>query len=213
LAKKRSHKRKKHEELPEWKHKVKEWNEHHLEWLEKAVEAMIPWLVLCLLIVIVSEFGHEINHYVFEKIIHRPIHILDAMAEVAHHHEHAVHLIDTIIILFFVVDLFFKFWKQATVWKWFRKYFLDILACTPMGVFMGGAGGAAVAAGTISEGQSITHAALESEKIVQKAVKVEQAVKVQKVAGRSTKLMRLVTRIPRLLRLVRLRHFFVKRKK
>ena len=75
----------KEENLPPWKEKWHNLNEHYLSWLEKIVEKLIPWLVILLLIIILGEFSHQLNFFHW--------HWMDSVAEFFHHYENIVHIV------------------------------------------------------------------------------------------------------------------------
>lgn len=213
--------RRKHieEDLPKWKLKILRFNHKYFNWLEYFVEHSIPWLVLMLLFIVIAEFGREINH-LFEIIFRHSFHFLDRLAEIAHHYPNEIIIADKIIIGFFVIDLYFHFFKKATLKSFLRTYFLDILAILPLGFLLG------VATREIGGAQSATHIivdtermakSLEAEKIVAKSAEAEkllksvEAGKISEVVKGGT-IIRIIARIPRFLRLYRLYYFFTSKK-
>jgi len=85
---------------------MKSW----LHKIELIVDKIIPYSLILLLFVIIGEifFSHEIEPYSFY-----------------------VSIIDGFIIFIFVVDLTFKYVRTKTIPKFFRKYWLEIIAIFP----------------------------------------------------------------------------------
>ncbi len=82
-------------------------------WLHKIeviVDKIIPYLVLILLILIIGEFTHY-------KLIEE--------------NENLVLAIDYIIVLFFIMDLSFKYYRVRNAKIFIKKYWLDIIAVFP----------------------------------------------------------------------------------
>ena len=82
-------------------------------WLHKIeviVDKIIPYLVLILLILIIGEFTHY-------KLIED--------------NEDIVLLIDYIIVIFFLIDLSFKYYRVKNFKIFVKKYWLEILAIFP----------------------------------------------------------------------------------
>jgi hypothetical protein len=179
----RFHKLRKHKEtsLPKWKRKWSDFNEKHFLWLEKAVDQFIPWLVLALLVIIFGEFSHYINVFHWQWP--------EKVALFFEEHDTDVMFLDKVIVTFFIIDLYFNFFKKKTVWSFIKTSFLDILAIAPLGLIFRVA--------EIGEAQSALHVGAEFEKEAAKASRVAKEV----------------SKIPRFFRLNRLTHFFVKRKK
>jgi hypothetical protein len=204
--------------LPHWKKGMLEFNHRFFGWLMEFIEKAIPWMVLVLLLIIVAELGHDING-LLHNWFHTEWHFLDVMAEFAHHYHYYVTLIDQIIISFFILDLYFNFFRKASLLGFVKTYFLDILAVLPLG-FIAGA-----LTKEVSTAQSATHVLVDTERIATRSLEVEKiaarSVEAEKVAVetfkferitkyfKSQRFIRLFTRIPRLLRLYRLTSFFV----
>jgi len=181
--------------IPSWKKKKDKYNEKKYGKLINFVEKAIPWLVLVLLAVIIGEFGHDINHFIESMGFHEWI-WLNNFSDYLHHHEIIVVVVDYVIISFFLMDLYFGYWKYATNVQFVKGKFIDILAILPVGAFTG----------TIkltTQAQEVFHAAIDSERI---AVRSLEASRISK-ASRS---VRLFTRIPRFLRVFKLRDLFKK---
>ncbi len=188
--------------FPRWKLCWSHFNEHYFGWLERFVDGLIPWLVLLLLFIILGEFSHSLNVFHWGW--------LDAVAEFFEHYEKAIKIIDAVIIAFFVVELYFHYFKSRTFLHFLKSSFLDILAVLPLGFVFRLARLFRIR--RISESQSLLHLATKLEKTAARlAHEGEIASKVAKLE-KTTKLSRLITRVPRFLRLARLRGFF-KRKK
>ncbi|MBT4540252.1 hypothetical protein HOC35_01945 [Candidatus Woesearchaeota archaeon] len=210
-----------YEQLPHWKKGMLEFNHRFFGWLIEFIEKAIPWMVLILLLIIVAELGHGING-LLHNWFHTEWHFLDVMAEFAHHYHYYVLLIDQTIISFFVLDLYFNFFKKANLWRFVKTYFLDILAVLPLG-FIAGA-----VAKEVGTAQTATHIVVDTERIATRGLEVEKiaarSIEAEKVAAetfkferitkyfKSQRFIRLFTRIPRLLRLHRLFHFLVPKK-
>jgi len=217
-----------HDKLPNWKKKVLLFNHRYFNWLEILVEYAIPWLVLMLLFIILSEFGHSINVFI-EKIFHHSFHFLDVIAEFAHQYSNEIVLLDKIIIGFFIFDLYFHFFKKATISGFIRTYFLDILAVLPLGLVVGALtreiGTAQTATHIVVDAERLATRATEAERIAVRAVEAERfavrAVEAEKIVvksaeleklakvGRGSRFLKFFSRIPRLLRLYRIYYFFI----
>ena len=191
--------------LPPWKKRWNNFNETRFGFIEHFVEKAIPWLVILLLFIILGEFSGYLNVFHW--------HWMDQVAEFFHHNESTVLLIDKIIISFFVVDLYFNFFRKRTLWLFFKTSFLDILAVAPLGFVFRVSG--------LVESQSVLHVTTEVEKsavkvlregeVASKIVKAEEAIKFARIE-RMNKVLRAIVRAPRLLRLYRLLFFFKKKK-
>ncbi|MBW2980694.1 hypothetical protein KY360_04740 [Candidatus Woesearchaeota archaeon] len=220
------------EKLPRWKKTVDDFNIDHFEKIERFVKKAIPWLVLLLLFIILGEFAGGINRQIVARITGHESHFLEQVVEFMHHYHTWVIILDEIIIAFFVLDLYFNFFKSVTFGRFVKKYFLDIIAVTPVGLFFRGSEAVALA-GDIGLGQEITHVATETEraivegeriakegeKIVKEGERIAKVVEAEKAAkatrlsrtARAPRLARLA-RLPRLVRLWRLKTFFKKKK-
>ena len=225
------------EKLPRWKKRVNDFNRDHFEKIERFVKKAIPWLVLFLLFIILGEFSGGINRQIVARLIGHESHFLYSVEEFMHRYHTLVVILDEIIIAFFVIDLYFNFFKSATFGRFLKKYFLDIIAVTPVGLFFRGTEVAGLA-GEIGLGQEITHVAteteralVETEKITKGLTEAERSAKALTEAERSARALteaekaakaarlsrtartgRIVARTPRLVRLWRLRHFFRKKR-
>jgi len=203
--------RKRKEKLPPWKAKWNHFNEHYLGWLEHIVEKLIPWLVLLLLLVIICEYSNYLN--VFQW------HWVDVISEFFHHYEHEIHIFDQVIIGFFIVDLYFNFFKKATVQSFLETSILDIIAVAPMGLIFDFAGVG------VGEAQRALHVTTEIEKeaaialretklasrLTREAEEAARLARLEKTAGLSSRIVRFMSRIPRLFRLHRISDFWKKK--
>ena len=180
------------DELPKWKRTVLEFNHKYFHWLEHIVEHAIPWLVLILLFIIIAEFGNEINRFI-EFLFNRSFHALAEVAEIAEKNHATILAMDKVIISFFVVDLYFNFFKKATLKSFFRTYFIDVIAVLPLGLAL------EAVAREIGGAQSVTHVAVDTERIAVRAAKTTRIIK----------LIRAIARLSRAIRLYRLYYFFV----
>jgi len=192
--------RKKKERRPKWKKKWDDFNEKYFHWLESFVEAVIPWLVLALLFILLGEYAHDLNVFGW--------HWMDAVTEFLHHYESAVHLFDQIIIGFFCIDLYFNFFKKATLESFVKTSILDIIAVAPLGSLLRVA--------EVGEAQLFVHVGGE----VPKATKLTRAEELARLArlekstvlGRAaSRVGRAITRIPQLFRLHRISDFWKKK--
>jgi len=181
-------------ELPPWKRKVHEFNEVGLRYLHDFVKKLIPWLVLLLLLIVAGEFGHDINHFIHNMGFHE-WGFLNKFGDFVHHYKGEVLMLDNMIIVFFVIDLYFNFFKSPTFQDFLKHNFIDILAVIPAGIII------SEGAKLSTEAQQLTHVAADSEKMVGRGLK----------AAKSTRIVRLLSRIPRFFRVLRLRDFFRKK--
>lgn len=208
-------------ELPRWKKRVNDYNIDHFEKIERIVKKAIPWLVLLLFFIIIGEFSGGINSLIVKMGGHET-HFLEQVEHFMHEYHTYVLILDNIIIAFFVLDLYFNFFKTATFFRFVKRYFLDIIAVTPVGLFFRG-GEVASLAGDISLGQEVTHVATETERVIvegeriakegEKIARIAEAEKAAKAArlSRGTRVGRMA-RLPRLARLWRLKHFVKKKR-
>ncbi len=203
--------------LPEWKNKILLWNEKNLGKIELFIEKMIPFLVIILLLIILAEFGESIAH-LFEKMFH-----------LSEEHHTAIIILDYVIIGFFAVDLYFAFFKKATLWRFIKAHFIDIIAIIPVTVFLRAYLAASAIFDSIEAGQKITHVisdvpkVIEATKDIEKIARAEKILKAEeslsktiKIEQGSTKVIqsaKLFSNIPRTARLFRIRHTINDKKK
>lgn len=215
------------EKLPSWKKKVNDFNDFKLGKFERFVKKAIPWLVLLLLFIILGEFSGGINSLIVKMGGHET-HFLEQVERFMHDYHTYVLSLDNIIIAFFVIDLYFNFFKSITFGRFIKRYFLDIIAVTPVGLFFRGSeiAGLAGIAEEVALGQEVTHVATETERVIvegeriakegEKIARIAEAEKAAKAAkaarlSRGAKATR-ITRLPRLARLWRLKHFVRKKR-
>lgn len=206
LLKRISHLRKqKDANLPKWKEQWNHFNETKFGWLEHFVESSIPWLVFILLLIIVGEFSDTLNIFGWEWI--------ERITIFFEHNKTAVMIIDDIIIAFFVIDLYFNFFKKATVWSFLKSSFIDIVAIAPLGLIF--------RISEISEAQSIIHVGADIEReaaktlaegeALAKLVRTEELAKTIRLS-RGARTIRIIARLPRIFRLYRLFDFLNRQK-
>lgn len=188
--------KKKEENLPLWKEKWNSFNETKLGWLERFVDRSIPWLVILLLFVILGEFSQELNLFGWQWMEH--------VATFMNAQEHTILIIDRIIVGFFLIDIYFNFFKKATFLSFLKTSALDILAVIPLGLFF------RVEAG---EAQSILHVSEKLGKEAEVAIKEGEAaakiLKLEKIALRTEKA---IVHAPKLLRFYRVSDWFGKKR-
>lgn len=148
LHKHKKIRKRKEENLPPWKEKLHQFNEKHLKRQEIFVERMIPLLIVLLLLIIFGEFSHTLNFFNWNW--------MEQVAGFFSSHEDAIYVIDQIIIAFFVVDLYFSFFKKKTFIGFLKHYFLDILAVAPFGLVF--------RLTEIGEAQAILHVSTDIER-------------------------------------------------
>lgn len=211
------------EKLPEWKLVFKRFNERWFSWLETFVDKAIIWLVILLFFIILGEFSGLINAGI-AKIIGHETHFLHSVEEFVHHHHDMIIMLDQVIIAFFMLDLYFHFFTTPTFKTFLKKYYLDIIAVTPVAlVFKGLRATRMVEIGEqINLAQGITHVTTETERVLiegertarllTEAEKGTKVTRLSPAAARSARFIRVVTRLPRFVRLWRLTEVFKKRK-
>jgi len=187
----------KEKNLPAWKEKWNNFNETRIGWLEKFVALAIPWMVIILFFIILGEFSQELNFFGWQW--------LEKVALFVEHHEFEISIIDKIVVSFFVIDLYFNFFKKATFLSFIKTSFIDIIAIAPLGLFF---------SAQVGEAQTILHVSTDLEKEAQVVIKEgEEAAKIMKLEKLSTRMTKAITRAPRLLRLNRLTEWFGKKEK
>ena len=168
---------------------MKRW----IHFIEVFVDKSIPYLVLLLLFVIVGDFVfHDfMNQYRLYVII-----------------------IDYVILIFFVIDLAFKFYRIRNVKLFLKKYWLEVIAVFPFvlvfrlfeEVFI-----LLRFTAPLEEGQKIVHTVAEigkigeEQKIIRELSQLEQGTRVFRSIEEGTKLSRtaMFLRFARLTRLAR----------
>jgi hypothetical protein len=156
----------KEENLPQWKQKWHDWNEKYFGWLEHLVDVMIPYLVILLLFIILGEFADKINFFGWQ--------FLNDIAKIFAERKPVIDFIDGFIVCFFVIDLYFNFFKKRYFLTFLRTSILDIIAIIPLGFIFRFA--------ELSDVQGIFHIVGGVEK---------EAIKVIKVVPKVVKLHRL----------------------
>lgn len=171
----------KDDELPNWKYKWNHFNETRLGKLEHFVEVAIPWFVLILLFIILGEFSYELNFFNWSW--------LNSVGDFFAKYHTPIHLFDQIIIGFFVVDLYFNFFKKKTFWIFLKTSFIDIIAIAPLGLILRFA--------RVGEAQTALHVGAEIEKgtvrIIRESEFVSKMFKMENLYK--------INRLPRLFRL------------
>lgn len=190
--------KKKEADAPKWKKSWNKFNETYFGMLEHLVEVLIPWMVILLIFIIFGDFSREINIVNWQW--------LESLAQFFDYHKEPIETIDQIIIAFFVIDIYFNFFKKKTVGSFLKTSFLDILAVAPLGLIFRsfGLGG---------EAQSILHVSGEVEQEIEKIAKEEREISKLVRVSRTEKMVKIISRIPRFLRLHRLRELFKKKRR
>lgn len=189
--------KKKEPSAPKWKKSWNKFNETYFGMLERLVDILIPWMVILLIFIILGDFSREINIFNWQW--------LENVSLFFEQYNKPIVTIDNVIITFFVIDLYFNFFKKKTVGNFLRTSFLDILAVAPLGLIFRsfGIGG---------EAQSILHVSGEVEQEIEKIAKEEREISKLVRVSRTEGMVKVISRIPRLLRLHRLRELFKKKK-
>lgn len=171
-----------------------------LKRLEHFTDKSIPYWLVLLLIIIILEFFFK---------------------EIASSYQLHINIADYLIIVFFTLDLGFKFHRVRSFKPFLKKYWLDIIAVFPFFLlfrlvdelilfFRLGA--------EVSEGQRILHSSIELEKIVKEERALRELAELQKESRvfreiqESSQLVRTqrFARIFRLPRLVKVFPFYEK---
>jgi len=120
-----------------FKYEIRYEEQMRLERLEQFVDRAIPFMVLVIAVELVSSFIWDLSRYAS-----------------------VMHVIDYVIISFFVVDLCFKWRRVRNMRVFVRLYWLDILAVFPF--YWGFRAYEAItgAAHGVEQGQKIVHEAL-----------------------------------------------------
>lgn len=167
--------------------RIKSSNIYHKS--EHFVDKLIPYLIVLLLFIIIGEFTMDLHPY-----------------------EHEIHILDTFIILVFVMDLFFKYQTVPNNKVFVKKYWLDILAVFPFYLFFrifSEAANMLHLGEMFAEGQILFHEGLELEKEGSRIAKeVEKLGRVEKEAAKAKFLPRILRAIQRSPRLFKAKVFF-----
>ncbi|MBW6451191.1 MAG: hypothetical protein K0B02_00490 [DPANN group archaeon] len=156
-----------------------------LEKIEHFVDKIIPYLLLMLITITLSEI------FIHETVVH---------------YEHTIHLIDNFIIYTFILDLIFKYNRVRNIPKFIRSYWIDILAVFPFYLtfrFIE----VVTTSQLIEESQKALHIATESEKELSRTIKEVKEVKLASRVSKMTKEIRILNRLPRLIKAL---HFYEK---
>ncbi len=156
---------------------MKEW----LRKLEVFIDKFIPYLLVLLIFVIVIElFFHNI----------------------AEEYRYHINLLDGLIVVVFLLDLYFKYQRTRNIPQFVGKYWLEILAVFPFYLlfrFVETTLGFLEISGAVKQGQNILHSGIEAEKEVTLIGKeVGEAEKLGVRAKALTRTFRTVSRTPRL---------------
>jgi len=103
-----------------------------------------------------------------------------------------VGILDTIVIIIFVIDLIFLALKTKNAKIFFKRYWLDIIAVFPFYLFFRLFGvffRTALTAEELFLGQKILHEGVEAEKEVAAVIKTERGVKVLRSGVRSIRIL------------------------
>ena len=168
---------------------MKRW----IHWIEVFVDKAIPYLVLLLLFVIIGDFAfHDfMNQY---RIY--------------------VHIADYTILIFFVIDLSFKFYRVRNVKLFLKRYWLEVIAVFPFVLVFRLFEEILILfrfTAPIEEGQKIVHAVAEigkigeEQKIINELSALERETRVFRSIEEGTRLSRtsMFLRFFRLARLAR----------
>ncbi|MBS3146621.1 ion transporter [Candidatus Woesearchaeota archaeon] len=159
---------------------------HWLFKIEVFVDRIIPYLVLILLALIIGEFTHY---------------------NLVEEHEDIVLIIDYTIVIFFLIDLAFKYHRVRNAKTFVKKYWLDILAVFPfflifrlieeISIFLR-------LGSQLGDYQKALHTSLEVGRISEELVEeqkilreIEEATKLERTS-RFGRLLRPLERIPRI---------------
>ena len=159
-------------------------------WLHKIeviVDKVIPYLVIILLILIIGEFTHY-------KLIQN--------------NENIVLLIDYFIVLIFIIDLSFKYYRIRDAKTFIKKYWLDIIAIFPFFLIFrlveeiiivfrisSELGGSQTILHTFLEINRLSRGASEESKVL---LEIQEATKLERTSL-FARILRPAERIPRIL--------------
>jgi len=159
------------------------------------VDKAIPYLVLVLLILIIGEFTHY-------KLIEE--------------NENLVLGIDYFIVLIFIIDLSFKYYRVKEYKTFIKKYWLDIIAVFPFFLLFRLVEEIIIffrISSELAETQKILHTGVEISRI-SREISEEQRVlrEIQEATRleRTARLARIIRSVERLPRILRMFHFFEK---
>lgn len=164
--------------MKKWMHKI-----------ELLVDKLIPWLIIVILVIIISEFFFK---------------------DIAEKYSLLIDLLDGFIIFVFVLDLIFKYIRAKNIPDFLKNSWLDIIAVFPFFLFFRAIEGIRtliVPTEAITEGQRLLREGLELEKASSKIVEeVEKAGKVSRTGVFAEifkpRLLKPLLRSPRLIKTV-----------
>ena len=165
-------------------------------WLHKIeviVDKLIPYLVLILLILIVGEFTHY-------KLIEENANL--------------VLIIDYFIVVMFIIDLSFKYYRVRDAKTFIKKYWLDIIAVFPFFLLFRLVDEIIIffrISSELAESQKILHTGVEISRI-SREISEEQRIlrEIQEATRleRTAKIARIIRPAERLPRIWRMLHFY-----
>lgn len=145
--------------------------------LEKVIDKLIFPALIILLVIVVLEFFY---------------------VDFVHEHHLYIEIIDGFVILIFLIDLIFKYFKVRNIPNFLKKYWLEIIAVIPFfwifRAFEGFARIFGLVEETTKEGQQILHIGVEIAKGEEGVVKASRA-------SRFEKFLKPLSRTPRFLKL------------
>ena len=157
----------------EYLERLFEHHEHHSPFskLEHLVDAVIPYLILLLLVLIIGEF---------------------AFKEFFHQYEHQIEILDKFIIIVFIIDLVVKYLRVRQVPMIIKHFWIDILAVFPFYLFFRfGETFLGLSQAAVGDTQMIVHESVEIEKEAARiAQETEKAGRAIKEAGKTSRLIR-----------------------
>ncbi|MBI5391351.1 hypothetical protein HZB02_07740 [Candidatus Woesearchaeota archaeon] len=179
--------------------RIRRFNEIHLHLVEELVELLTPWLIFVLLFMLIGVFAAQINGAMLWMFGHASEQLAAYGVFLQQHHQ-IVELADLQVILFIVMDLYFKFFESPSLGRFLRMYFIDILAVLPLGWAIGRLSAPGrLGEEFITQGQQLAHVTADSEKIAAKEVRlIEKEVRATRVW------YPIISRLQKLLRLARL---------
>jgi len=192
--------------LSDLKLAVFRFNEKHLKVLEEVTTIFIIVAVFLLLFIIIVEEGNWI--YTQLSKINIKLDFLNNWYDIGVAYQNEVVIVENIIILFFIIDLYFQFFKRKSSVEFLKTYFIDLIAILPFSWFFEET---RLILGA-REGQEIAHIAVGgqvAESTLQTLAK-EEAVSVR--LAKLSKFEKFTVRLARFLRVSRIRHEIKKKK-
>jgi len=167
-------------------------------WLHKIevlVDKLIPYLVLILLILIILDIFYH------EKILP---------------YENRILILDYFIVIVFIIDLGFKYYRVKNAKTFLKKYWLDIIVVIPFFLIFRLVEEIMLltrVSGALSESQTFLHTGVEIGRIARAGEEearvlkeIQEATKLERTA-RIARILRPVERVPRIWRML---HFYEK---